>query len=47
VGLLAWPFSSDGARDRLHFAAKVREKPKTWNGRVLLARGAEIFPSAG
>jgi len=39
----AWPFASDRrAEIEAHFAEKQREKPKTWNGRVLLARSVEI-----
>jgi 8-oxo-dGTP pyrophosphatase MutT (NUDIX family) len=39
----AWPFASERrAEIDVHFAEKQREKPKTWNGRVLLARGADI-----
>ena len=34
-----WPFSSTRRADiDAHFAAKKREKPNIWNGRVLLAR---------
>jgi len=37
----AWPFASE-RRDEIeaHFAAKRREKPEIWNGRVLLGRNA-------
>jgi len=36
----AWPWAAGSrAEIDLHFAAKQREKPKMWNGRVLLARG--------
>lgn len=39
----AWPFATERrAEISAHFAEKQREKPKTWNGRVLLARGADI-----
>jgi len=35
----AWPFAKDKrAEIDAHFAEKQREKPKLWNGRVLLAR---------
>jgi 8-oxo-dGTP pyrophosphatase MutT (NUDIX family) len=35
----AWPFASERrAEIDAHFAEKQREKPKIWNGRVLLAR---------
>ena len=35
----AWPFATDKrAEIDAHFAEKQREKPKLWNGRVLLAR---------
>jgi 8-oxo-dGTP pyrophosphatase MutT (NUDIX family) len=35
----AWPFAHERrAEIDAHFAEKLREKPKTWNGRVLLAR---------
>jgi 8-oxo-dGTP pyrophosphatase MutT (NUDIX family) len=39
----AWPFASERrAEIGAHFAEKQREKPKTWNGRVLLARSVDI-----
>jgi 8-oxo-dGTP pyrophosphatase MutT (NUDIX family) len=39
----AWPFASERrAGIDAHFIEKQREKPKTWNGRVLLARGVDI-----
>jgi len=41
----AWPWPWAAAeRERIdaHFAQKQREKPKTWNGRVLLARHADF-----
>jgi 8-oxo-dGTP pyrophosphatase MutT (NUDIX family) len=35
----AWPFASERhAEIAVHFAAKQREKPKLWNGRILLGR---------
>ena len=35
----SWPFAETRrAEISAHFAAKQREKPKTWNGRVLLGR---------
>jgi 8-oxo-dGTP pyrophosphatase MutT (NUDIX family) len=39
VGPFAWPFAAErrGEIDA-HFAERQREKPKIWNGRVLLAR---------
>lgn len=37
----AWPFANDRrAEIEAHFAERQREKPKIWNGRVLLARNA-------
>ena len=37
----AWPFAEERrAEIDAHFAEKRREKPKMWNGRVLLARNA-------
>jgi len=39
----AWPFASERrAEIEAHFAEKQREKPKTWNGRVLLARSVDL-----
>jgi 8-oxo-dGTP pyrophosphatase MutT (NUDIX family) len=35
----SWPFAEAGRADiEAHFALKQREKPKLWNGRVLLGR---------
>ncbi|XIA67971.1 NUDIX hydrolase [Bradyrhizobium sp. TZ2] len=35
----AWPFAQDRRKEiSAHFAAKQREKPALWNGRVLLGR---------
>ena len=35
----AWPFAQTRAHDiAAHFAEKQREKPKLWNGRILLGR---------
>src|ERR1700689_4984656 len=41
VGTYSWPFAAErrGEIDA-HFAAKQREKPELWNGRVLLGRNA-------
>ncbi len=40
VAPFAWPFVQDRAADiAAHFAEKQREKPKLWNGRILLGRG--------
>jgi 8-oxo-dGTP pyrophosphatase MutT (NUDIX family) len=39
VELWTWPFAEQRRADiDAHFAAKQREKPKIWNGRVLLGR---------
>ncbi len=39
VGSRAWPFAEQRrAEIETHFAIKQREKPKLWNGRILLAR---------
>jgi 8-oxo-dGTP pyrophosphatase MutT (NUDIX family) len=39
----AWPFATEWrAEIGAHFLEKQREKPKTWNGRVLLARSVDI-----
>ncbi len=39
----AWPFASERrAEIDAHFRQKQREKPKTWNGRVLLARSVDV-----
>jgi 8-oxo-dGTP pyrophosphatase MutT (NUDIX family) len=39
----AWPFAKERrAEIDTHFAEKLREKPKIWNGRVLLARNADF-----
>jgi 8-oxo-dGTP pyrophosphatase MutT (NUDIX family) len=39
VGSRAWPFAEERrAEIETHFAIKQREKPKLWNGRILLAR---------
>ncbi len=39
VAPFAWPFVQDRAADiAAHFAEKQREKPKLWNGRILLGR---------
>jgi len=46
VGSWAWPFASERrAEIDAHFLQKQREKPKTWNGRVLLGHNADF--SAG
>ncbi|MDH2341982.1 NUDIX hydrolase [Bradyrhizobium sp. SSUT77] len=38
---IAWPFAEErGAEIAAHFAEKQRERPKIWNGRVLLGRDA-------
>jgi 8-oxo-dGTP pyrophosphatase MutT (NUDIX family) len=44
----AWPFASERRADiDAHFAARQREKPALWNGRILLARNpvfaGEVF----
>jgi 8-oxo-dGTP pyrophosphatase MutT (NUDIX family) len=39
VAHFVWPFAQERADEiAAHFAAKQREKPKLWNGRVLLGR---------
>jgi 8-oxo-dGTP pyrophosphatase MutT (NUDIX family) len=39
----SWPFADERRADiDAHFAAKQREKPKVWNGRVLLGRNPEF-----
>jgi 8-oxo-dGTP pyrophosphatase MutT (NUDIX family) len=39
VGSRAWPFAEERrAEIETHFAIKQHEKPKLWNGRILLAR---------
>jgi 8-oxo-dGTP pyrophosphatase MutT (NUDIX family) len=39
VAPFAWPFEQTRAADiAAHFAEKQREKPKLWNGRILLGR---------
>ena len=39
VGSRAWPFAEQRrAEIETHFAIQQREKPKLWNGRILLAR---------
>ena len=43
VGSFRWPFADERrAEISAHFAEKQREKPKLWNGRVLLARNPVI-----
>ncbi|WP_441267764.1 NUDIX hydrolase [Bradyrhizobium sp. 215_C5_N1_1] len=38
---IAWPFAEERrAEIAAHFAEKLRERPKMWNGRVLLGRDA-------
>ncbi|WP_128927216.1 NUDIX hydrolase [Bradyrhizobium guangxiense] len=38
---LVWPFAEERRADiAVHFAEKQRERPKLWNGRVLLGRDA-------
>src|SRR6266566_7058947 len=38
-----WPFATERRADiDAHFAAKQREKPKIWNGRVLLGRNPAV-----
>src|ERR1700758_2964274 len=39
----AWPFAEE-RRDEIaaHFSGKQRERPKMWNGRLLLGRDPEI-----
>src|SRR4051812_2941256 len=38
-----WPFAMErGAEISAHFAVKQREKPKIWNGRVLLGRNPDF-----
>jgi 8-oxo-dGTP pyrophosphatase MutT (NUDIX family) len=40
VAPFAWPFAQDRREEiAAHFAEKQREKPKLWNGRILLGRG--------
>jgi hypothetical protein len=39
----SWPFADERRADiDAHFAVKQREKPKIWNGRVLLARNPDF-----
>jgi 8-oxo-dGTP pyrophosphatase MutT (NUDIX family) len=41
VGPFAWPFAAEQREEiDAHFAAKQREKPELWNGRLLLGRNA-------
>jgi 8-oxo-dGTP pyrophosphatase MutT (NUDIX family) len=41
VRSFAWPFATERRKEiDAHFAAKQREKPELWNGRVLLGRNA-------
>jgi 8-oxo-dGTP pyrophosphatase MutT (NUDIX family) len=41
VGTYSWPFAAERRKEiDAHFAAKQREKPELWNGRVLLGRNA-------
>src|SRR6202522_2255828 len=41
VRSFAWPFALEKRKEiDAHFAAKQREKPELWNGRVLLGRNA-------
>jgi 8-oxo-dGTP pyrophosphatase MutT (NUDIX family) len=43
VGSFRWPFADERrAGIDAHFAAQQRDKPKLWNGRVLLARNPVI-----
>ena len=43
VGTFRWPFADERrAGISAHFAEKQRERPKLWNGRVLLARNPVI-----
>ncbi|MDP1883607.1 MAG: NUDIX hydrolase, partial [Bradyrhizobium sp.] len=43
----SWPFA-DARREEIaaHFAARQREKPRLWNGRILLGRNP-VFTVAG
>jgi hypothetical protein len=39
----SWPFADERRADiDAHFAVKQREKPKIWNGRILLARNPDF-----
>jgi hypothetical protein len=39
----SWPFAEERRADiDAHFAVKQREKPKIWNGRILLARNPDF-----
>lgn len=41
---IVWPFAEERrAEITAHFAEKQRERPKIWNGRVLLGRGAAFM----
>jgi 8-oxo-dGTP pyrophosphatase MutT (NUDIX family) len=43
VAPFAWPFAQARAEEiAAHFAEKQREKPKLWNGRILLGRGSSF-----
>jgi len=40
----SWPFAEARCAEiSAHFAAKQREKPNMWNGRVLLGREAHVL----
>src|SRR5215831_7363693 len=42
----AWPFAEERrAEIAAHFAEKQRERPKLWNGRVLLGRDPDVAGS--
>src|SRR4029077_2213769 len=42
----AWPFAqARRAEIEVHFAERQRERPKLWNGRVLIGRNPEFFES--
>src|ERR1700740_370114 len=46
VAPFAWPFAQDRREEiAAHFAEKQRERPKLWNGRVLLGRDPDVAGS--